>query len=229
MKIKLDFWVNGKASLETEAESLKVVVEECVRAGVSLRYVNLERADLNGVDLERADLRGANLNYADLRGANLNGADLERAHLRGADLERADLDGANLNYANLDGAYLNGAYLKGADLRGANLNYADLRGANLNGAKNLRMPTGETWEEYLTQTLPALLTAGGHALDDVANEEHWVCHDWTNCPIKAAFDVDSTDKVHPLYRQHAKQFLSLFDANQISLEIVNPKMAKKDA
>ena len=45
--------------------------------------------------------------------------------------------------------------------------------------------------------------------------------------MKAAFGVDSTEKVPPLYRQHATLFVSLFDAKQIPLEKVNPKMVGK--
>lgn len=82
--------------------------------------------------------------------------------------------------------------------------------ARLDGAKNLRMPSGETWEEYVTQTVPALLTAGGKALDEVANEEHWDCHDWDNCPIKTAFDAKDIQDVPPLYRQQASLFVSRF-------------------
>jgi len=71
---------------------------------------------------------------------------------------------------------LSDANLSWADLSGADLSWADLSG--------LRLPTGETWEEYLRSTVPALLTAGGKQLDEVANEKTWQCHQWENCPIK---------------------------------------------
>jgi uncharacterized protein YjbI with pentapeptide repeats len=271
MKIKIDFWLSGKASWETEAKSVKDALEIGVKAGVDFSYASLNSARLDharlnfaslvgaslvgarlvgaslnyaslvGASLDGASLNSARLNYASLVGASLNYANLNSASLVGASLNSASLVGASLNsaslnYASLDGARLDGASLVGASLVGARLvgarfNYArldgaSLVGASLDGAKKLTMPTGETWEEYLTQTVPALLTAGGKTLDEVANPEHWGCHDWTNCPIRAAFGVDSTDKVPPLYRQHAKQFVSLFDAKQIPLERVNPKMAK---
>jgi hypothetical protein len=155
----------------------------------------------------------------------------EAANIKDA-LEIGVKGGVDFSYARLDLARLDGARLVDANLDGASLDHARLDGARLVGArldlaKNLTLPTGETWEEYLTRTVPALLTAGGRTLDEVANLEHWGCHDWSNCPIRAAFGVDSTDKVPPLYRQHARQFVALFDAGQIPLERVNPKMAVK--
>jgi hypothetical protein len=214
MKIKIDFWLQGKASYETEADDVKMALEIGVKAGVDFSYARLDGARLDGARLD---------------GARLDRASLDGARLDGARLDGARLDGARLDGASLDRASLVGASLVGASLVGASLDGASLDGARLDGAKNLTMPTGESWEEYLTQTVPALLTAGGKALDDVANEEHWSCHDWNNCPIKAAFDVKSADDVPPLYRMHAKQFVSLFDAKQIPLDKVNPKMAKSKA
>ena len=67
--------------------------------------------------IEKANLEGVYLREADLRGANLRGADLEGAYLVGSDLRGSDLRGANL-----EGANLREADLRGADLRGANRN-----------------------------------------------------------------------------------------------------------
>ena len=103
---------------------------------------------------------------------------------------------------------------------GANLRGADLLGANLLGARGIRLPTGETWEEYLTQTVPALCTAGGRALSDVATPEHWDCHEWGNCPMSAAFGVDSMERVPILHRPRVEQFIQFFDARQIPLAVV---------
>ena len=106
---------------------------------------------------------------------------------------RADLTGANLT-----GAYLRGAYLTDA---------------NLTGAKNLRLPTGETWEEYLRETVPALLTAGGKSLESFA--EHWQCHTWDNCPMAHAFGAGGIEQVPILLRPRAEQFIQFYDAGQI--------------
>jgi hypothetical protein len=99
------------------------------------------------------------------------------------------------------------ATLTRADLRGA-----DLTGANLRDA--VRLPTGETWLEYLTETLPALLTAGGKSLESFA--QSWECHDWDNCPMAHAFDGHSINDVPILLRPRAEQFVQFFDARLIS-------------
>ncbi len=164
----------------------------------------VEAAIKSGADLRSADLRYADLRYANLRSADLRYADLSSADLRYADLRYANLRSADLRYA---------------DLRYADLSSADLRYANLRSA-NLRLPTGETLEEYFTQTVPALLTAGGKKLEEVATPDVWKCHSWCNCPMAVAFGVNDPNKIPILFRPRAEQFVQLFDANQIPLEKV---------
>ncbi len=137
-----------------------------------------------------------------------------------ANLSSADLSSANLRLANLSSADLSSA-----DLRSANLSSANLSSADLSSAKNFRLPTGELWSEYLTQTVPALLTAGGKSLAEVATVEHWECHGWDNCPMAAAFSVKSLDEIPILHRPRASQFVQLFDAGQLKLEDILPKEA----
>jgi len=120
---------------------------------------------------------------------------------------------ANLSRANLSGADLSWANLSGADLSRANLWRADLSRADLSGANNMRLPTGETWMEYITETVPALLTAGGKALESFA--PHFACHSWDNCPMAHAFDGHDLSSVPLLLRPRAEQFIQLFDARQI--------------
>jgi hypothetical protein len=133
----------------------------------------------------------ANLSDAYLSGANLSGA-----YLRGADLRRAYLSGADLSDADLSGAYLRRANLRGADLSEA------------------IMPGGYTFEVYKSEVVPALLTAGGKTLEEVVGAS-WECHEWTNCPMAIAFDVHSEDDIPPLYREQARLFIQLFDAELI--------------
>jgi hypothetical protein len=114
--------ISGEVIYTTEADSLKVAIEEAVKEGKSL-----EDAYLSGAYLSGADLRGADLRGADLRGADLYGANLIRADLRGAYLRGADLYGANLRGADLMGANLIRANLSGADLRDADLSETQLR------------------------------------------------------------------------------------------------------
>jgi hypothetical protein len=119
----------------------------------------------------------------------LSGADLRNADLRNADLRNADLSDADLSDADLRGADLRGAYLSGATL-----------------------PTGETWETYCTEVVPALLAAGGHPVACDA----WRCHDWTNCLVASAFGVDGITKVPALYRPRAEQLIQFFDAHLLN-------------
>ena len=176
--------------------------------GADLRDADLRDADLRNANLRDADLRGANLRGADLRGADLEGADLRDADLEGADLRDADLRDANLRDADLRDANLRRAVLGGADLGGADLGGADLGGADLEGAN---LPTGETWEAYLAEVVPALLTAGGRTLRQVLDSGAWQCHDWDNCPVAVAFGVRGLDGVPALHRPRAAQFVQLFD------------------
>ena len=117
-------------------------------------------------------------------------------------------------------ACLQDAVAKKANLSGANLSDANLSGANLSGAY-LGFSVG--WDTYCDEVVPALLTAGGKKLEEVATEEHWTCHGWSNCPMAAAFSVDSIEKIPPLYRQAAETFIRFFDAGLIPM----PKIAKE--
>lgn len=98
----------------------------------------------------------------------------------------------------------------GADLRDANLRDADLSGA--------RIETGETWGEYLSETVPALLVAGGKSLADF--KERWTCHEWSNCPMAFAFGVNSEQACPILLRPRVRQFVKFFDAKLIPWEAI---------
>jgi uncharacterized protein YjbI with pentapeptide repeats len=175
---------------------LKRLDGSVIAEGDSLRSLVLaHKANLSWARLGRADLSWADLREADLRGANLSWADLCRADLCRADLCRATLGGADLREA----------FLGEASLREANLRGADLRDAHL--------PTGETWETYLADVVPALLTAGGQPLASFA--ESWQCHSWSNCPIAHAFGADGIDAVPALFRPRTEQFVQFFDADLI--------------
>ena len=117
--------------------------------------------------------------------------------------------------------------LSGADLSGANLSGATLSGADLSGAKELRLPTGELLSEYFTDTLPALLTAGGKSLESF--REHWECHSWDNCPMHHAFDAMSEEACPVLLRPHVRQFVELYDARQIPWSVVQATIDKHAA
>jgi hypothetical protein len=118
--------------------------------------------------------------------------------------------GIALTYAVLTRAVLTYANLTDANLTGAVLTYAVLTRAVLT---RFRLPTGETWEEYLTVTVPAFLVAGGKSIAYVAAA--WDYHQWENCPMAAAFDVQSLGEVPLAHRPRAQLFVQFFDAGQI--------------
>ncbi len=120
------------------------------------------------------------------------------------------------------------ADLRNADLRDADLRGADLRGAYLSNAdlSGVTLPTGESWETYLTEVVPALLVAGGREIAAVATPETWACHDWSNCPMHAAFRARELPDVPALHRPRAKQFVQLFDAGLIPLPALTESAAE---
>lgn len=194
--IKIAHWQNPEKILwEGEAGSLADAVATAVRG----------QANLSGANLGGVDLRGAKLGWAILREADLRGATLREANLARADLRRADLRGANLDRANLLRADL-----RGANLLGANMSKTGLGGAILRGAI---LPTGETWEAYLTETVPELLRAGGKALE--AFGPSFECHSWEACPMSYAFDVHRLADVPARWRARAEEFVRLYDEGHI--------------
>jgi hypothetical protein len=213
-----------------EGATLREIVEKCRN---NLRKADLRNADLIGANLSKADLRNANLIGANLRYAILSNANLSGANLIGANLRNADLRNANLSYADLRNADLSTADLRNADLSYADLSYADLSNADLSNAdlryanlsndadlrnailSNAILPTGERWEEYLSETVPAFLTAGGKSLAEVLATGCWECHEWSNCPTHAAFGANIIDDVPILLRPRAEQFIQFFDAGLI--------------
>jgi hypothetical protein len=123
-----------------------------------------------------------------------------------------------------DGISLYGANLRGAKLEDANLEDANLRDANLEGANKIE--TGESWETYLAETVPALLVAGGKHLSDILTAKVWDCHSWENCPMATAFDVHSVADIPVLLRPRAEQFIRYFDAKLIPMEMVGKQEVK---
>ena len=183
-----------------------------------LRYANLSSANLSYADLSSADLRDADLRSANLRYANLSYANLRSANLRDANLRSADLRDANLRDADLRAANLRSADLRSADLSYADLSSADLRDADLSYAS---LSDDLLWEQYLSDVVPALLTAGGKTLAEVATPEIWACHSWRSgeiaCPIGTAFDCSELSSVPALYRDQAERFIQFFDVGLIPL------------
>jgi uncharacterized protein YjbI with pentapeptide repeats len=68
-------------------------------------------------DCPGCNLDGVSLKYRDLQGANLAGADLDGVNLHRANLANANLSGATIRQSNLNKTILRNANLSGADLR----------------------------------------------------------------------------------------------------------------
>ncbi len=107
---------------------------------------------------------------------------------------------------------LDAAVLTDAVLTDAVLTRADLTDAVLTGSI---MADGLKFGVYLREVVPALLTAGGKTLDEIKASGAWDCHDWTNCPMHAAFGIESTNDGPPLLRGRIQEFVRLFDAGVI--------------
>ena len=104
-----------------------------------------------------------------------------------------------------DGGGGNRDVLRYADLRYADLSSADLRYAVL--------PTGERFESYLSDVVPALLAAGGRPVEELVPS--FSCHKWANCPMHEAFGIERAADGPPLLVPRIEQFVHLFDAGQI--------------
>jgi uncharacterized protein YjbI with pentapeptide repeats len=128
--------------------------------------------------------------------------------------------GLSLKWAYKTGADLEGADLKGADLKGANLEGADLKGAYLKGA----YLENETFEKYLTEVVPALLTAGGKTLQQIRDSKCFDCHTWTNCPMHVAFDIENANDGPILLRPRIKEFVRMFDQGLIPVSVLDEKV-----
>jgi hypothetical protein len=103
---------------------------------------------------------------------------------------------------------------------------ASLVGANLDGAT---LPTGETWELYLKEVVPALLVAGGRTIEEIVAEGAWDCHSWTNCPMAAAFRVQAENETPLLLRPRVRQFVHFFDAKLIPKPVLAENQATSEA
>lgn len=193
-------------------KSMRECVEDAVRKDVSLWSANLQSVDLRSANLESANLQSANLRSANLQSADLRSANLQSTNLRSADLWSADLRSADLQLANLQLANLQSANLREANLRSAHLWSAHLRSANLQLAT---LPDGLSWETYCTETVPALLTAGGKSLEDILSTGCWDCNDWENGPMHVAFGIDRPEDGPPLLIPRIREFAQFFDAGLI--------------
>ena len=112
--IKIYSWIDGSVLHKGDFETIKELLEDGVKNGISFNY-----AELNNAQLYYAELNNAKLNYAELNDAELNNAELNNAQLNNAELNNAKLNFAKLNNAQLNNAELNCAKLNYAELNDA--------------------------------------------------------------------------------------------------------------
>ncbi|MBD2461548.1 pentapeptide repeat-containing protein [Oscillatoria sp. FACHB-1407] len=111
-----------------------MALEDLNRDQVSLKGIDLVKADLEDINLQGAKLLKADMRQTVLKSANLQRADFTEARLDEADMSLASLNKAVLEVACCEKAKLVGAELVGARLSEANLDQSDMSGANLTGA-----------------------------------------------------------------------------------------------
>ena len=201
-------WRTDAVIWEGDADTVKDALHSAIASGANLTSADLRRAELRDMNLIGVQLRDADLRYVDFTGANFTDADVKYADFRHSTF-------TGVNFMRTD--------LAGVDFTGANL-----MGATLRYAKHFRLLTGETWIEYLTETVPALLTAGGKSLESFTRA--FSCHSWDNCPMAHAFDGHGRDlsAVPILLRPRAEQFIQLFDANQIPWPLPTREQLESD-
>lgn len=93
--------INTKKTIyESDHDTIKECVEDAVKNGISLSFVdlvcaNLDGANLKGADLSCADLRLASLSNTDLRSADMSLAELGSIFTNNTDMTGADLSGSS--------------------------------------------------------------------------------------------------------------------------------------
>lgn len=98
--LKQIFDVDGRLLYAGRASSLKSLVEQCVRAGKTMKRANLRGLDLMHLNLSRADFSGACLDGAKLRGSKIEHAVFSGASMRG--IAASGLDGVSAVFTDVN-------------------------------------------------------------------------------------------------------------------------------
>lgn len=126
MQIEIKNRWTGDIIFSGEFPSLKLAVEHCAVAKISL-----SSSDLSNANLRNASLRGSSLNCSNLSGSNLSNANLSYTDLYGSDLSDANISNTNFRGTNLSNSDLRGADLSNSVLQKTDLSCSDLNGLNL--------------------------------------------------------------------------------------------------
>jgi hypothetical protein len=87
--IKIYSWIDGSVLHKGDFETIKELLEDGVKNGISFNYAKLNDAQLNNAELNNAQLNNVKLNNAQLNAAELNNAKLNNAQLNYAELNNA--------------------------------------------------------------------------------------------------------------------------------------------
>lgn len=98
--LKQIYDIDGKLMYEGKASSIKALVEQCVKAGKSMKRANLKGLDLMHLNLSRGDFSGACLDGAKLRGSTLNLAVFAGASMKG--IAASGVDAASAVFTDVD-------------------------------------------------------------------------------------------------------------------------------
>lgn len=166
--------------------------------------------DFSTSTLVRADLSNSDLRRCIAVGSDFTGATLADSILRSAILSRSKFVDSNLRNVDFRSANLTDADFTGADMRGFKFDSKTIvKGIKLSRA-NL---TGESWETYLSDRVPELLTSGGRSLKEISRA--WECHEWTRCPIAMAFNIHDPSDAPRRLRKRVNEFVQLYDLGLI--------------
>jgi hypothetical protein len=128
---------DDKVIYEGRYNSIRACVEDAIRQGETLDYI-----DLSGANLVNASLDGAKMRGASLKGANLSGANLSEADFRGSNFSEASLYNACFCWSNLASCNFHYAGFGATDISGAILNccrFAGLSTFSLSFGESLSM------------------------------------------------------------------------------------------
>lgn len=129
--------ITGNILFESKHFGIAKSVEEAVRQGVNLDFINLRRVNLSGADLDDAIMNNVCLWGADLTNTNMTDALLRGADLRNARFKDTCLAQANCYQADFRGAYFSNCIVEGTDFSESIFTCPSVFSLDLALAKNL--------------------------------------------------------------------------------------------
>lgn len=185
-----------------------------------LHDTDLKQSDLSGAFARQAKFDNACLSEARLVNAHLQEASFYQADLRNAHLEATILTSAKCCEADLRGARVNSSLLHGVDFTKAQLEGTDFTGSVLQGVDFYQarfsdetvLPNGVSFGQFVRESLPRILTAGGKELAEVVDERYWDQNYLERVLVTAFGRKDSSTSLVPIERRMFSETI-LYDFN----------------